>query len=191
MASCSNPSRREVSIRILPGQYADKETNTSYNYFRDYDPAIGRYVQSDPIGLRGGLNTFGYAAQNPVDNIDPVGLQIATALGVAAPVPRPAPSPPGIGGGSSGGTSGNVIPFPGGGRDRPTERPDRDPDCPQLCPIETQVKLSEVKWPDSDHDGRPIPGLVRWQCNYKCPDGYRFTRYITNRLGCPTPLPHP
>jgi RHS repeat-associated protein len=36
----------------LPGQYYDKETNLHYNYFRDYEPAIGRYVQSDPIGLR-------------------------------------------------------------------------------------------------------------------------------------------
>ena len=39
----------------FPGQYYDKETNTHYNYFRDYDPTIGRYVQSDPIGLRGAL----------------------------------------------------------------------------------------------------------------------------------------
>jgi len=49
-------------------------TGTIYNYFRDYDPAIGRYVQSDPIGLRGGLNTHGYVGGNPVTSIDPAGL---------------------------------------------------------------------------------------------------------------------
>ncbi|MGH8672337.1 MAG: RHS repeat-associated core domain-containing protein, partial [Burkholderiales bacterium] len=63
----------EFNLRF-PGQYADKETNLHYNYFRDYSPEIGRYVQSDPIGLAGGLNTFAYAESNPTSAIDPQGL---------------------------------------------------------------------------------------------------------------------
>jgi RHS repeat-associated protein len=57
----------------LPGQYADKETNLYYNYFRDYDPEIGRYLQSDPIGLRGGLNTYAYVGSSPLAYSDPTG----------------------------------------------------------------------------------------------------------------------
>jgi RHS repeat-associated protein len=57
----------------LPGQYMDKETNLHYNYFRDYDGAIGRYVESDPIGLAGGLNTYAYVEGNPLLYIDPLG----------------------------------------------------------------------------------------------------------------------
>lgn len=52
----------------------DRETNTHYNYFRDYDPSTGRYVQSDPIGLAGGINTYSYVRGNPVTRIDPFGL---------------------------------------------------------------------------------------------------------------------
>lgn len=57
----------------FPGQYFDQETGQHYNYFRDYNPAIGRYVQNDPIGLDGGLNTYVYALDNPVVYIDPDG----------------------------------------------------------------------------------------------------------------------
>jgi RHS repeat-associated protein len=64
-----------VPLRF-PGQYFDEETGLHYNYFRDYNPKKGRYTQYDPIGLRGGLNTYSYVVNNPLVHVDPFGLEI-------------------------------------------------------------------------------------------------------------------
>jgi RHS repeat-associated protein len=57
----------------FPGQFYDQNAGLHYNYFRDYDPRTGRYIQSDPVGLAGGINTYSYVAQSPVNLADPTG----------------------------------------------------------------------------------------------------------------------
>jgi RHS repeat-associated protein len=61
----------------FPGQLYDSHAGLNQNYFRDYDPAIGRYVESDPAGLRGGLNTYAYVRNETVELVDPKGLESA------------------------------------------------------------------------------------------------------------------
>ena len=62
-----------INLRFR-GQYFDAETGLHYNYFRTYDPSIGQYIESDPIGMNGGTNTFAYVRGNPLRLIDKLGL---------------------------------------------------------------------------------------------------------------------
>jgi RHS repeat-associated protein len=58
----------------FPGQYFDAESGLNYNMMRDYDPTTGRYIENDPVGLRGGISLYGYTGQNPTRNTDQTGL---------------------------------------------------------------------------------------------------------------------
>lgn len=88
VAPDSNPSGvglLTLNLRF-PGQYYDAESGLYYNYFRTYDPATGRYVESDPIGLAGGINTYGYVGGNPLSAVDPDGRISFTLPFLAVPV---------------------------------------------------------------------------------------------------------
>ncbi|WP_131668266.1 RHS repeat domain-containing protein [Psychrobacter pygoscelis] len=93
------PSVEQVKLPLRhAGQYADDETGLFYNYYRFYDPKTGRNVTSDPIGLDGGMNTYGYVGGSPLSAIDPYGLSKQFGLGLSGLMGF---SPVGAGGGVS------------------------------------------------------------------------------------------
>ena len=72
-----NPGGNSVAFNLplrLPGQYYDAESGLHQNKFRDYDPALGSYKESDLIGLSGGVNTYAYTKGRPLRFFDPLGL---------------------------------------------------------------------------------------------------------------------
>ncbi|MGD9953450.1 MAG: RHS repeat-associated core domain-containing protein [Burkholderiales bacterium] len=122
-----DPDANSVAFDLplrLPGQRYDKESGLHYNYFRDYDTGLGRYVQADPIGLDGGLNLYLYASAAPIALTDPRGL-----LGNP---PGSGPYPPHHGPGASPWEiAGNIVEMHGGRRE--------DTGCYLACIVANRV----------------------------------------------------
>ena len=74
----------ELALRF-PGQQAMDASGLFYNYQREYDPSVGRYSQSDPIGLLGGIGTYSYVGGNPLIGLDSLGLCEQTSVCRALP----------------------------------------------------------------------------------------------------------
>jgi RHS repeat-associated protein len=171
----------QMNVRLrFPGQYLDEETGLHYNYFRDYDPVIGRYVESDPIGLRGGLDTYAYAAGNPLSRIDLLGLADIPAPtdGAGNPLPPPVALPPG-----KNSEPNNWVPVPGTGS-RETKWKPRFP-VPSATGSQPGASWDpEGHWDvddgsggrrrfdpegtEVDHDGNPVSSSVSQMCGEDC-----------------------
>jgi RHS repeat-associated protein len=185
------------------GREFDGESGLLYYRARYYDSLTGRFLQKDPIGLAGGDTTlYGYAFRSPVNLGDSFGLNPLAGAIVGGAIAGPPGAVVGalvtLGVGIVGSfavneiihSQGDIIDFDAEKRKRQRAGATvgtGDPNCPDdpLCRLVNETKLSEVRWRDPDHDGRPIPGLYRRQCEYQCGNGIRYSVQLTNRLGCP------
>ena len=150
------------------GQYYDGETELHYNYYRYYDPELGRYLSSDPIGLDGGLNTYNYVVSNPINYVDPYGLS-AVELGFFLSGPNR--------GSSSASGIGLLLPDKKPGRyvcnvqcpAFPTVCP--APECESVTGTGTGSSRSDaIKNAKKDANSKVMPGCQAKHCTYKCRD---------------------
>jgi RHS repeat-associated protein len=185
----SAPNEDPSNLRVFaynlrfPGQYFDSETGLSYNYFRDYDPSIGRYVQSDPIGLRAGVNTFAYAFDRPLNSSDFFGLDVNVCFYADA-----AAGFGHIGFGPAGG-SGTSGFYPGGANGMGQVKPDVQKE--KTCTIVPANPDQDDCMERCKQDRTDIPGpynVVTRQCTGFVRDCLTLCKIIKKPYRAPDPI---
>jgi RHS repeat-associated protein len=157
----------------FPGQVFDSETGLFQNWNREYNARLGRYVESDPIGLDGGINTFSYVGASPLNSIDPQGLQWQAAAAAACG--------PGwffCGAAAMAATwgmwSSSHPPAP------PTTATAAPTTVAELCPnckaTMTRAQAQELAYAAAGIPNGGGPGFTptRWKPNFNPPEGYGF-----------------
>jgi RHS repeat-associated protein len=177
-ASLVNPSLT-LNPR-LPGQYFDAETGLHYNYFRDsYFPDLGRYGQSDPIGLAGGMNTYLYANANPLSYTDPLGLNPGVGcLAGAWAGPLGCGVGAGIGTAIMGGVALAAILSTPGDTTKPEQCTDKP--CPPCKTVSGKiVPVGTIGYRPLDTPSRPQHGIVGPHYNI-----YKANQYPAPKCDC-------
>lgn len=174
-ADAPDPSPGGAAAYVLnlrfPGQYYDTETNLNYNYFRSYESATGRYIESDPIGLMGGIATYGYVDSAPLNLVDPLGLEESTVTSWCRQYPLAcARTMNGAGAAASAAGAAAAL-----SRVKPPE------DCPDECGPDTrfQAYMKALSWAGMGigTEGQPIP----WS-QYRGRGGVNYT-YVRQNGG--------
>jgi RHS repeat-associated protein len=135
----------------FPGQYADLETGLYYNYFRDYESNAGRYIESDPLGLGGGISTYTYVDAAPLSLIDLRGLQDSTVTAWCRQYPQACAQQMANAAGAAAAAAGAAATVPRSSQECPSD------DCGPDTRLEAFLKALNWAGMSFDNQGQPIP----------------------------------